>query len=63
MNPDLFNTPEGIAQVRASQAARFESDLVVDLIIVLQKEWKAAKHRLEQDLARVNTLKKVCEAS
>ena len=62
MNPDLFTTPEGIAKVRASQDARFESEMIIDWILELQKQWKSSKHQLEQSVARVNVLKKVCEA-
>ena len=59
MNPDLFTTPEGIAEVRRSQEARYESEMLVDWILELQKQWKSSKHKLEQDMARVNVLKKV----
>lgn len=59
MNPDLFTTPEGIAEVRRSQDARFESEMLIDWILELQKQWKSSKHQLEQAVARVNVLKKV----
>ena len=59
MNPDLFTTPEGIAEIRRSQEARFESDMLIDYILELQKLWKSSNHALEQSVARVNQLKKV----
>ena len=40
-----FCQPEGIAEIRRSQNARFESDLLVDWVIELQAHWKKGAHK------------------
>ena len=57
MNPDLFLTEEGIAEIRRSQAARYGSNLLIDWIIDLIKQRKHYKNSLEQEKANVNKLK------
>ncbi len=36
----LFDTPEGLAKIKASQEARYESDVAVDWIHELVGQWK-----------------------
>lgn len=58
MNPDLFNTVEGINEIRRSQAARYASTYQVDWIIELREQWKKYNNALDQEKASVNKLKK-----
>jgi seryl-tRNA synthetase len=57
MNPDLFSTPEGIAEIRRSQQARFASSYQIDFIIDLREQKKKFRHLLEQDKASNNKMK------
>ena len=36
----LVSQPEGIAEIRRSQEARYESEMLVDWILNLQAQWK-----------------------
>lgn len=57
MNPDLFNTPEGIATVLRSQEARYASTLSVTFITDLMEMRKKYRHQYEGYKAEVNKLK------
>lgn len=43
MNPDLFNTEEGLREIRRSQEARYQSDVAIEWIVDLRAQYNKCK--------------------